>query len=156
MVISFDMCCINFIKEPRKQLQSSKSESLLNVCTGCHNWNLADETTHNRRKEKEAERELERAVLELNSQLLRCDQEKEKARKELVVDTSNKNYNNFTQKRQRDSSAEGRNNGDYNVDIKLNNTSVASESMKCLQRYQSMMDKMYDASAKKAELRKVN
>jgi len=144
----------NQFNEQRRQLQSSKSESWLNVCNGCHNFNLADETTHNRRKEKDAERELERAVLELNSQLLRGDQEKERARKELVVETSNKNYNNFTQKRQRDSSAEGRNNGDYNVDIKLNNTSVASESMKCLQRYQSMMDKMYDASTKKAEQRK--
>lgn len=138
----------------RKQLQSSKSEAWLDVCTGCHNWNLADEVTNARRKEREAERELERSVLELNSQLLRADQEKERARKELVVETSNKNYDAFSQKRQRDSSAEGKYNGDYNVDIKPHNKNLAAESLKCLQRYQSMMDKMYEASTKKNEQRR--
>jgi len=127
-----------------RKMQSSKSLSSLEVCGGCYNWQLAQETADAKRRYKGSELEMERSVLDHNEKLLRSDKERERARKEMVVSTSRHNYDALNERSARNASRDA-----DEVDIKMENKAVTAESIRSLKRYQSMLDKMYESSMRR-------
>ena len=130
------------------------ADDYLNVCDGCYNWNMANESAEKRKKSRITDLEIEKAVLDHNRHLLKADKEREQARKEAIVSASRSNYENFSQRKSRMASRD-RVDADEDLDIKPQNKRLAAESLRSLQRYQSMLDKMYEQSVKKINDRKV-
>jgi len=129
------------------------ADDYLNVCDGCYNWNMANESAEKRKKSRITDLEIEKAVLDHNRHLLKADKEREQARKEAIVSASRSNYENFSQRKSRMASRD-RVDADEDLDIKPQNKRLAAESLRSLQRYQSMLDKMYEQSVKKINDRK--
>jgi len=124
----------------------------LNVCDGCVNWQLAEETKERNLSSRRANLELENKILERNSAAQRIQKEIEERHRGQVVDTSRANFDTFKEKAQRKASRER---GEEDVELKVNtDKTVAAESLRSLQRYQSMLDKMYETSVKKIGERK--
>jgi len=142
---------ITNVNEPASQ---QSAEDYVNVCDGCYNWNLAQEGADKRKKSRVADLEMERLVLDHNRLLLKAEKEREEVRKEAIVSASRSNYDNFTQRKSRMASKE-RYDANDDLEIKIQNKKLAAESLRSLQRYQSMLDRMYEQSVKKINDRKV-
>ena len=136
----------------RERLVEAAIDKYLEVCNDCYNADAAHENNDRRRKERQAEVELERAVMEYNNQLLRAEKEHQQVRKEAVQNASNSNFETFKERKARLASRER--DVDEDVALKPHTKSLAAESLRSLQRYQSILDKMYDNSTRKIDERK--
>lgn len=133
-------------------MSSSRSANYIEVCGGCHNWQLAFEAAEAKKHQRESELDAERSVLDHNGRLLRIDQERERQKKEQVVSTSRSNYESFSEKKSRKMSRDER---EDDVTSKVNTSkSLAAESIRSLKRYQSMLDKMYESSMSRTSEKK--
>lgn len=136
----------------RERLVEAAIDRYLEVCNDCYNADIAHENNDRRRKERQAEIELERAVMEYNNQLLRAEKEHQQVRKEAIQSASNSNFETFKERKARLASRER--DVDEDVALKPHTKSLAAESLRSLQRYQSILDKMYENSVRKIDERK--